>query len=129
MTRSAHFGFLIVSVLVFSTTGCAGHSKSSYADQPESVVMDHKDEFNRCYELAVQQRAPDEPKPVGRLEILYTISPSGMVTDVHVLTSASHNMKLEDCVLGTFKRLKFSSNPDGQLIQGSHAFDFKDQKG
>lgn len=119
---------LLSLILVLGLAACASSSKKSFPDSVDSTIESNQSDFDKCYEQALKQKRPVDPMPEGRVEISFTVSPSGTVTESNVLSSNVSNPKLERCVAETLRRIQFPSNKEGRLIQTSYPFDFAPKK-
>ncbi len=89
-------------------------SEQLTADEVQQVVQDHRGAISRCYSLVAKQSA-DSNLPQGRLEIAFTIQPSGTATDVQVASNATGSDDLGKCVAAQLASWKFPSPGAGPM--------------
>ena len=121
MKLALRFGACISLLLL---AACASSSKNSFPDSVDKTIEKNQSEFDKCYDFAVKHKSDSEPAPIGRIQMGFTVSPAGKVTESNVISSEVNNPRLEKCVQETLRRLSFPSNEEGRLIQTTYPFDF-----
>lgn len=115
--------FAALFILAIASCSTSGKTKS-FSDSVDQTIEKNWGEFKKCHDFAIKHKLPKEPVPVGRIEMGFTVSPAGRVTESNILTTTVGNMVLEKCVQETLRRLEFPSNKEGRLTQTSYPFDF-----
>lgn len=85
------------------------------------IVNRYLNDIHRCYERALFQDA----SLAGRVEYEWTISASGVVTNVSVKRSElGQGEALNNCVMGVFNKMRFPASKNGQSTVASIGFPF-----
>lgn len=85
------------------------------------VVNRYLGDIQRCYERALFQ----DPTIAGRVEYEWNIDPSGKVTSVRVVSSQiAKGDKLNECVMGVFRKMSFPKSTNGQPTVAKIGFPF-----
>ncbi len=77
--------------------------------------------FKRCYADRLRQK----PKLGGKVVLDYTIAADGTVKDASVSSTTAHDKKLEDCLVGRMRSLRFVA--PGSEMRVSYPFVFTPQ--
>jgi len=81
------------------------------ADGVREVVQQHMVQVKRCYERAAKQSTRNDPIG-GKLEIQFTVQPSGEATDVAVASNDTGSEALGGCVVALLQSWRFPSPPE-----------------
>ena len=114
---------IYAAALLIIGAGCSSAEKGNFPDSVDQSIESHQKEFNKCYDSALKQKLPTEAVPTGRVQMGFTVSPAGVVTESNVINGIG-SLYLEKCIQETLRRIKFPSNKEGRLIQTTYPFDF-----
>lgn len=117
------FTFGICSSLIV-LAACSSSSKKSFPDSVEKTIESNQSEFDKCYDFTLKHKRDSDPAPVGRIEVGFTVSPAGKVTESNIISTDVNDNRLEKCVQETLRRTQFPANDQGRLTQTTYPFDF-----
>lgn len=118
---------------LFAVTGL---KKATVAPEPEKTVVGgeglprevvakviarHLSEVRYCYESALQRA----PHLAGKVAVLFTIDPSGAVSQADVAESSLGSEQVEACVLSRVRRWRFPEPRGGGVVSVSYPWVFK----
>lgn len=95
---------LTLSLLIFSA-GCETAEKKAtdaHADAVEAVIQTKRDSFRECYGKNAGTSAPG-----GRVLTTFWIQGDGHVSDARVKETTLNSPKVEACILGVLKTIRF----------------------
>jgi TonB family protein len=87
------------------------------------IVMKHQDLFNECYTIG----AGKSEQLIATVTVKALVGPTGVVNDVSVLKSTAKNAKLDECVLGAFRKMSFPATGSTVPITFPMKFDGVEQ--
>lgn len=88
--------------------GASGANNASV----RNVVRAHLGEVSACYDRRLLAR----PTLQGRLEVQFTISRAGHVTNASVASSTLHDEPTEHCILSALRSWQFPRSPGGVVL-------------
>lgn len=92
-----------------------------YRDEIRRVVVQHRQEIQRCYEKTLRQN----PTLAGKVKVAWTISAQGTTQDVASAEDELGDQATVSCLLATVRRWRFPKPADGQPVQVSYPWVFK----
>ncbi len=81
-------------------------------------IRHHFDEVKSCYD----QELFRQPTLAGRIDVLFTIAPSGKVSAASVQRSTLGNAYVESCVVAALRRWEFPKPLDHHPVTASYPF-------
>ena len=91
------------------------------ADEVGEVIHRHAAEIRYCYEDALLRN----PSTEGKLQLLFKISPRGVVASTEVRSSNLGDARLEDCIIRKLTTWKFPMPKGGIEVPVTYPFVFK----
>lgn len=91
----------------------------------DRVVTSSLSEIRDCYEKELAKNS----NLFGKMVIKFVISKDGTVSQAGVKTSTLGNPKVEDCVTGTFRRMRFPAPQGGGIVVVSYPLVFNSRGG
>lgn len=91
------------------------------ADEVGEVIHRHAAEIRYCYEDALLRN----PSTEGKLQLLFKISPRGVVASTEVRSSNLGDARLEDCIVRKLTTWKFPMPKGGIEVPVTYPFVFK----
>jgi|GEM_PF-5455252 len=91
------------------------------ADEVGEVIHRHAAEIRYCYEDALLRN----PSTEGKLQLLFKISPRGVVASTEVRSSNLGDARLEDCIIRKLTTWKFPTPKGGIEVPVTYPFVFK----
>lgn len=90
-------------------------------DDIEKVIRRRLGAIKMCYEreLAVS------PSLAGKVSVSFTIDAQGRVSAASIKSTTLNNPKVENCILRTFKRMRFPAPVGGGIVNVTYPFVFK----
>ena len=114
--------------------GLSGHQSIGPDHGPDRVIGDgldkevvakvirrHLSEVKYCYESQLTQK----PSLAGKLSVLFTIDPTGAVSDANVAESGLDDASVEGCILARVRRWKFPQPRGGGVVSISYPWIFR----
>ncbi len=89
-----------------------------------AAIMEHKDEFQLCYEREVNA---DSPHAAGKVTLRFVIGSSGHVSTAGVESTSLHNPAVERCTISVMKRILFPVPVGAGTIEAKFTFSFSSQ--
>ncbi len=90
------------------TTVVGGLSKDVIA----KVIKRHQNEIKYCYE----QELAKQPDLSGKVAVMFTIDPTGAVSEANVTESSLNNNNAESCMMDRIRRWKFPEPQGGGVV-------------
>lgn len=100
-----------------TTTVIGGLSKDVIA----KVIKRHQNEIKFCYEQELQKT----PDLSGKVAVLFTIDPTGSVSEANVSESSMGSANAENCMLARIRRWKFPEPQGGGVVTVTFPWIFK----
>jgi TonB family protein len=82
------------------------------------VIRQHIGAVRRCYESALRHM----PKLAGRVNVQFTIGPTGQVTNATVQSSTLGNTEVEGCIVAAARRFVFPKPAGGGIVMVTYPF-------
>lgn len=114
---------------VVEVKGDGGAKPGPHAPEPgrrredvQAIVQAHRDEARACYDKGLK----DHPEIAGKIDVKWTVDPSGNVTDAEIDKAASDILEpsVGQCVVDVIKKLKFNASEKGFETRMHYPFDF-----
>lgn len=97
--------------------------KSPYEqNQVKNTIVKNNPQIQECYLKHLEEK---EAISSGRVRLDWQISPEGEVLSPQVVTSSMNNPKLDDCILGKFKKFKFPAPPSDKPVYTTFTYIFR----
>jgi|GEM_PF-4592368 len=84
------------------------------------VVRQHRNEIRYCYEKELVKN----PNLGGKVDVKFTVSPTGSVASAAVASSTLNNASVESCITKKIKRWKFPQPKGGGIVVVKYPFNF-----
>jgi TonB family protein len=91
------------------------------ADEVGEVIHRHAAEIRYCYEDSLLRN----PSIEGKLQLLFKISPRGVVSSTEIRSSNLGDARLEDCIIRKLSTWKFPTPKGGIEVPVTYPFVFK----
>jgi len=85
------------------------------------VIRSHQHEIKYCYEVELQKN----PSLSGKVAVVFTIDPTGVVSDTKVSDTSLHNSATEQCMLARIQRWRFPEPQGGGEVNVTFPWFFK----
>jgi TonB family protein len=89
-------------------------------EQIDKVIRRHLNEIKFCYE----QELKKQPDLGGKVAVMFTIDPTGAVSDSNVADSSLGNANTENCMLARIRRWKFPEPRGGGVVSVTYPWVF-----
>jgi TonB family protein len=93
-------GDLLVSEGALVEGGGAGGAGGRDPSQIQTVVQQHSNSIQYCYQRELKR----SPSLKGKIVVRFKVTPSGEVTDVEIVSSTLDNRRVEQCVVSRIRR-------------------------
>ncbi|MCA3011086.1 MAG: AgmX/PglI C-terminal domain-containing protein, partial [Myxococcaceae bacterium] len=113
---------LVLTVDSTSAGGDAGARGGLSKEAIAEVVAGRRDEIRRCYERALQSEGPSL---AGRVLLRWTVSVSGAVRDVRVVSSSLPSEAVKQCLIDEVEQLEFPRPVDGGEVVVNYPWVFQ----
>jgi|GEM_PF-6683188 len=108
----------------YSETSTETQSKLSGRTNFNQVMGEAKNALYTAYEYALN----DDPTMIGDVVVRVSVSPSGLVSDVALISSELNNSSLETRLLSLIRKLDFKSG-NYNFFQGQYTYSFSPARG
>ncbi|HEY5448436.1 MAG TPA: AgmX/PglI C-terminal domain-containing protein [Polyangia bacterium] len=105
-------------VSVFGSKVEGDRSKEISKEIIHRIVRRHFDEVKACYD----QELSRQPALAGRIDVQFTIAPSGQISEASVRQSTLGNAYVESCIVAALRRWEFPKPLDHHPVIVSYPF-------
>ena len=121
-TQYVLFSLIIVFLMMSCTIGPPPkkHITSTDKEAIRKVVKENVKELRVCYERLAQR----DPKESGRIDLNWTIQPSGLVENVKVVKSQIKDEDTLECMIASLATWEFPKPLKGVVLDVNYPFVF-----
>ena len=121
-TQYILFCLIIVFLMVSCTIGPSPEKYMTNTDKEaiQKVVKENVKELRVCYERLAQR----DPKESGRVDLKWTVQPSGLVENVKVVKSQIKDEDTLECMIASLATWEFPKPLKGVVLDVNYPFVF-----
>ena len=103
-----------------SEGGAPGVDGGLTQQEVSAVIRSHLNEIRHCYEQLLQRA----PSSAGKVQVKFTVAPSGRVSAASVANSTISDAQLQGCIVGKVRSWSFPVPRGGQPVHVDYPFVF-----